>query len=92
MRNVLCAVLCALPLRISGVCVKVRRRQNRFLGAASINVAAKADGADSENTPGLLQAQMRLTPYIVSVSVRMRVAGGGDGADVPDHLVLVDPA
>ena len=85
------AVLCALRCGFPG-CVKVRQRQSRFLGAASIKLAAKADGADSENTPGLLRAQMRLKRYIVSVSVRTRVAGEGNGADVPDHLVLVDPA
>ena len=46
--------------------------------AASIKLDPKADGADSENTPGLLRAQMTLRRYIAyAYDVRdFQVKGG----------------
>ena len=63
MRNVLCALLCALPMPISVRCQGAPALKPVF-DVVSIKLDPKADGADSENTPGLLRAQMTLKRYI----------------------------
>ena len=55
--------MCALPLPISVRCQNAPLPKPVF-EAASIKLNPKADGTDSENTPGLLRAQMTLKRYI----------------------------
>ena len=85
MRNALCALLCALPLPIFVRCQTAPAPKPVF-EVASIRLNAKADGADSEDTPGLLRAQMTLKRYIAyAYDVKdFQVRGGPKWIDV-DH-------
>ena len=96
MRNVLCAFLCALPMPISVRCQGASPKP--VFAAASIKLDPKADGADSENTPGLLRAQMTLKRYIAyAYDVKdFQVKGGPnwidlDHYDITAKLERVDP-
>jgi uncharacterized protein (TIGR03435 family) len=96
MRNVLCALLCALPMPISVRCQGAPPKP--VFEAASIKLDPKADGADSENTPGLLRAQMTLKRYIAyAYDVKdFQVKGGPnwiglDHYDITAKLERVDP-
>jgi uncharacterized protein (TIGR03435 family) len=97
MRSVLCALLCALPLPISVRCQSAAVPKPVF-EAASIKLDPKADGADSDNTPGLLRAQMTLKRYIAyAYDVKdFQVRGGpnwidSDHYDITAKLERVDP-
>ena len=97
MRNVLCTLLCALPLPIS-VRGQTAPAPKPVFEAASIKLDPKVEGADSENTPGLLRAQMTLKRYIAyAYDVKdFQVMGGPNWIDL-DHyeitakLEQVDP-
>jgi len=97
MQNVLYALLCALPLPISVLCQNAPTPRPVF-EAASIKLDSKADGADSENTPGLLRAQMTLKRYIAyAYDVKdFQVRGGPnwidlDHYDITAKLERIDP-
>jgi uncharacterized protein (TIGR03435 family) len=97
MRNVLCALLGALTMPISVRCQGAPAPKPVF-EAASIKLDSKADGADSENTPGLLRAQMTLKRYIAyAYDVKdFQVKGGPDWIaldhyDITAKLERVDP-
>lgn len=92
-RNVLFALLCALPLPIVSRC-----QTKAVFEAASIKLNPKADGADSEDTPGLLRAQMTLKRYIAYAygGKDFQVRGGPnwidlDHYDITAKLERVDP-
>jgi uncharacterized protein (TIGR03435 family) len=88
MRNVLCAFLCALPLPISVRCQSAPPPKPVF-EAASIKLDSQADGEDSENSPGLLRAQMTLKAYIAyAYDVKdFQVRGGPSWIDL-DHYAI----
>jgi len=85
MRSVLCALLCALPLPISVRCQNAPVPKPVF-ETASIKLNPQAEGADSENTPGLLRAQMTLKRYIAyAYDVKDFQVRGGPGWIDLDH-------
>ena len=88
MRNVLCVLLCALSMPVSVWCQDAPAPKPVF-EAASIKLDPKADGADSENTLGLLRAQMTLKRYIAyAYGVKdFQVMGGPNWID-SDHYAI----
>jgi len=89
--------MCALPLPISVRCQNAPLPKPVF-EAASIKLNPKADGTDSENTPGLLRAQMTLKRYIAyAYDVKdFQVRGGPSWIDLEHYditakLERVDP-
>jgi uncharacterized protein (TIGR03435 family) len=97
MRNMLGALLCLLPLPVSVWCQTAPEPKAVF-EAASIKLDVKADGSDSEDTPGLLRAQMTLKGYIAyAYAVKdFQVMGGPtwvdrEHYDITAKLERVDP-